>query len=200
MAIFGRSKGSILIEAFYKSALEDNKLDELCAVEAGASTADILRESDFKVSSNDHNNKPISKLPKDRYYFNYICYLPGRIIYLHHYLEGEKLLNLFDQSELKDINEQNAAEAINSKIKIIVDSPDLIFHHYNPLFIYYKKIDVCRFLHEDDGTKIQIRVGDFQYLIEYAAFPKDTVENCRSVLLDRDDLRFLQLQISEANL
>ena len=40
----------------------------------------------------------------------------------------------------------------------------------------------------------------FQYKLAYLVGKTHRIENCRYSLFDRDDLRFLQLQISEANL
>ena len=75
-----------------------------------------------------------------------------------------------------------------------------MFPAFDPSIIYYKKIDILRFLHQDDGSTIQIRIGDFQYKLAYLVGKTHRIENCRYSLFDRDDLRFLQLQISEANL
>ena len=198
MGLFGSSKNTTLIQGFYKSAFENKKLDELCALEAGASTSDILRDSDFYIYSGNHNNKPLSKLTSFNY--SYICYLPGRMVWLSGTVNGDRLLQFFDKGVLDDVSDENAGEAINSIFNKICEHPDLLFPSFNPSFIYYKKIDICRFLHQNDGSSIQIRVGDFDFMIDYLVNKTDRIENCRYSLFDRDDLRFLQLQISEANL
>ena len=198
MGLFSSSKNTTLLQGFYKSAFENKKIDELCALEAGASTSDILRDSDFYVYSSGNNNKPLSKLTS--FTFSYTCYLPGRMVWLSETVDGNKLLQFFDKGVLDDVSDENAGEAISSIFNKICEHPDLLFPAFNPRFIYYKKIDVLRFLHEDDGSKIQIRVGDFQYQFGYLVLESNRIENCRYSLFDRDDLRFLQLQISEANL
>lgn len=198
MGLFGGSNNGKLLKGFYKAALENKKLDELCAIEAGANTSDILRDSDFYVGSAKNNGKSLDKL--DSFFVSYVCYLPGRMVWVGEHVYASKIESLFEKEALKDINEENAHEAINSVFNKVCEKPDLLFQNFNPSFIYYKKIDVCRFLHEDDGSKIQIRVGDFQYLIPYVVGQTSRIENCRTHLFDRDDLRFIQLQISEANL
>ena len=87
------------------------------------------------------------------------------MVWIYEHVYASKIESLFEKEALKDINEENAHEAINSVFNKVCEKPDLLFQNFDPSFIYYKKIDVCRFLHEDDGSKIQIRVGDFQYLI-----------------------------------
>jgi len=199
MGIFGRSKASILAEAFYKCALDGNKLDELASVEAGAKTKDVLRESDFSVAKKDaRNKKEITDF--DSYTFNYVCYLPGRLIWIVEHLDGENLSNLFDDSELKDIDEKNAVKALESKWKKLTADPDLIFPGYSPSFIYYKKIDVCRYMEKEKREVVQIRVGDFQFILNHQVLENNQIKNTRGNLLDRDDQRFLQLQIAESNL
>ncbi len=199
MGLFGGgSKNTTLLQGFYKAAFENKKMDELCAIEAGSNVSDILRDSDFYIYSSGHKNKPLSKLTSFSY--SYTCYLPGRMVWFGGTVKGDNLVNFFEKSALNDINDENATEAINSIFNNICEDPDSLFPAFNPRFIYYKKIDVLRFLHEDDGSKIQIRVGDFQYLLEYLVHADNRIENCRYSLFDRDDLRFLQLQISEANL
>ena len=50
MGLFGGgSKNTTLLQGFYKAAFENKKMDELCAVEAGANVSDILRDSDFYI-------------------------------------------------------------------------------------------------------------------------------------------------------
>ena len=198
MGLFGSSKNTTLLQGFYKSAFENKKLDELCALEAGASTSDILRDSDFYILSQNHNNKPLSKLSS--FVYSYTCYLPGRMVWLSGVVEGDRLLQFFDKGALDDVNDENAGEAINSIFNKICEHPDLLFPAFDPSIIYYKKIDILRFLHQDDGSTIQIRIGDFQYKLAYLVGKTHRIENCRYSLFDRDDLRFLQLQISEANL
>ena len=198
MGLFGGSKNTTLLQGFYKAAFENKKMDELCALEAGANVSDVLRDSDFFVYSTGNKNKPINKLTSFSY--SYTCYLPGRMVWLSGKVNGDNLVNFFEKSSLNDINDENATEAINSIFNKICESPDLLFPAFNPSFIYYKKIDVCRFLHQEDKSYIQIRIGEFQYQISYLVHINNRIENCRYSLFDRDDLRFLQLQISEANL
>ena len=198
MGLFGSSKNTTLLQGFYKSAFENKKLDELSALEAGASPSDILRDSDFYVWSSGNKNKPLDRLTS--FNFSYTCYLPGRMVWITDTVDGNKLVDFFEKKTLDDVNDENSSEAINSIFKNLCDHPDKLFSVFNPSFIYYKKIDVCRFLKEDDSFKIQLRVGGFDYILNYWVHPDNRIENCRSYLLDRDDLRFLQLQISEANL
>ena len=198
MGLFGSSKNTTLLQGFYKSAFENKKLDELCALEAGASTSDILRDSDFYVYYENHNSKPMSKLKS--FHYSYTCYLPGRMVWLSGTVDGDRLLQFFDKGTLDDVSDENAGEAINSIFNKICEKPDLLFPAFDPSIIYYKKIDILRFLHQDAGSTIQIRIGDFQYKLAYLIGETNRIENCRYSLFDRDDLRFLQLQISEANL
>ena len=198
MGIFGSSKNTTLLQGFYKSAFENKKLDELCALEAGASTSDILRDSDFFVYYTNHNSKPLNKLTS--FYYSYMCYLPGRMVWLFGTVNGDRLIQFFDKGVLDDVSDENAGEAINSIFNKICEHPDKLFPAFDPSIIYYKKIDILRFLHQDDGSYIQIRIGDFQYKIDYLVGKTNRIENCRYSFFDRDDLRFLQLQISEANL
>ena len=198
MGLFGSAKNTTLLQGFYKAAFEHKKMDELCALEAGANVSDILRDSDFYVWSSGNKNKPLNKLSS--FSFSYTCYLPGRMVWINDAVDGNKLVEFFEKQSLNDVNDENSSEAINSIFKNICEHPDKLFNVFNPSFIYYKKIDVCRFLKEDNSYKIQLRVGDFSYMINYWVHPDNRIENCRSSLLDRDDLRFLQLQISEANL
>jgi hypothetical protein len=53
MGLFGGSKNTTFLQGFYKAAFENKKMDELCALEAGANVSDILRDSDFYVTAQD---------------------------------------------------------------------------------------------------------------------------------------------------
>jgi len=200
MGIFGKSKANMLATAFYKYGLEDNYLDNLCIAEAGGSKKGVLRETDYCVSAlHALNKKTIEKF--DAYYFSYIVWLQGRMVWLDEYVSGKNLSNLFDESELKDIDEKNATKALASKWKKLVNDPDSVFPDYGPSIIYYKNIDVCRFLEREKGVKrMQIRTMDFQYFIDPYVSSNEAIKDTRSNLLNRDDMRFLQLQIAESNL
>ena len=199
MGIFGKSKAEILATAFYKLGCENNKLDELTAAEAGANKKNILRESDYSVSASQANDKKdITKF--DSYLLNYVSYFKGVMIWIGETIRGENFENLFDSSELKDIDEKNAVKALESKWKKFIDEPDLVIPNYSPSPIYYKKIDVCRYMEQDKRIVVQIRVGDFQYVLNHKVLPSNKIAEARGDLLDRDDQRFIQLQIAEANL
>ena len=199
MGIFGKSKANILAEAFYKSGLFGNKLDQLCAAEAGASMKDVLRESDFSVWSKGANDKKeISDL--DSFPFNYLCYLPGRLVKISEIIDGNDIQKLFNSDELKDIDEKNAVKALDSKWKEFVKNPDIIFPGYSPSIIYYKKIDICRIMEHDGKNQIQLRVGDFNYFLSPFVSKGNQIKGTRNTLTDRDDMRFLNMQIAESNL
>ena len=99
-----------------------------------------------------------------------------------------------------DIDEKNAIKALESKWKKFIDEPDLVIPNYSPSPIYYKKIDVCRYMEQNKRIVVQIRVGDFQYVLNHKVLSENKIAEARGDLLDRDDQRFIQLQIAEANL
>tara|TARA_Y100000590_G_scaffold211809_1_gene240043 strand:+ start:3178 stop:3783 length:606 start_codon:yes stop_codon:yes gene_type:complete len=200
MGIFGKSKANILATAFYQYGLEDNNLDDLCIAEAGGSKKGVLRETDYSVEvENANNKKTIEKF--DGYYFNYIVWLQGRMVWLSQTVTGNNLTNLFEDSELKDIDEKNAKKALASKWKKLINDPDAIFKDYGPSIIYYKNIDIARFyVSTKNKQSLQIRTMDFQFFIPPFVYEQYKIKDTRSVLLDRDDMRFLQLQIAEHNL
>ena len=199
MGIFGKSKANMLATAFYKYGLEDNHLDDLCITESGGSKKGILRDSDFNVLAADaYNRKTIEKF--DRYIFNYMVWFPGRMVWISEVLNGKNLTKLFDNSELKDINEKNATKALASKWKKFVKEPDLVFPEYTPRIIFYKKIDVCRYINQKGVNNIHIRIEDFTFEIHPEVPQKNMIKDTRSKFLDRDDMRFLQHQVADSNL
>ena len=198
MGLFGgRSKESVLIEAFYKVAFEMGYINRLLCLEAGADEQEILRDTDFMVSG---AKKKGDFSDIEECYFGSFVYLPGRFVWFNDYVYGANLAQLFDKDTLKEISEDNAIDALISKWPDIQSDPDTyLTGAYDPSFIYYDQIENVRLLIEDDSFLIRVRMlSGFMY--ETTVNARSPIEGTRSAFVDRDDIRFLNARIAERNL
>lgn len=195
----GRSKESILLEAFYKVAFEYGYINKLLCLEAGAEPEDILRDTDFYVDGT-AKSKDFGKL--DDCYFGAYAYLPGRLVWFNEWVEGKRLAKLFTSNEFRAVNADTAVDALINKWPDIERDPDTyIAERYGPSFIYYDHIENVRLMYdnEDKQMTVQIRMlSGFNYKTPVSS--KFPIQSARSTLVDRDDLRFLNARIAERNL
>ena len=193
----GRSKESILIEAFYKVAFEMGYIESLLCLEAGAEKSEILRDTDYFA---DGASKKGDFSDIDQCYFGAFVYLPGRFVWFNQVIPGECLARLFSKEDLKEISEENGVDALISKWTEIESNPDLYLSAvYDPSFIYYDHIEMVRLLYDDGVYEISVRMlSGFRYSTSVRA--KNPIAEARSEFVDRDDLRFLNARIAERNL
>lgn len=200
MGIFGgRSKESILIEAFYKVAFEMGYIESLLCLEAGAEKGEILRDTDYFV---DGASKKGDFSDVDSCYFGAFVYLPGRFVWFNQNIPGVCLARLFTKDELKELSEDNGVDALIAKWAELESDPDQYLSAvYSPSFIYYDHIENVRLMYDSDDKEYQILIrmlSGFRY--ETGIRASSPITGTRSEFVDRDDIRFLNARIAERNL
>lgn len=193
----GRSKESILLEAFYKVAFEMGYVESLLCLEAGAEKNEILRDTDYFA---DGASKKGDFSDIDQCYFGAFVYLPGRFVWFNQVIPGECLARLFSKEDLKDVTEETSVDALISKWAEIEANPDLYLSAvYDPSFIYYDHIEMVRLMYDEGDYEISVRMlSGFNYSTRVRA--NDPIAETRNEFVDRDDLRFLNARIAERNL
>ena len=193
----GRSKESILLEAFYKVAFEMGYVESLLCLEAGAEKNEILRDTDYFT---DGASKKGDFSDIDQCYFGAFVYLPGRFVWFNQVIPGECLARLFSKEDLKDVTEETSVDALISKWAEIEANPDLYLSAvYDPSFIYYDHIEMVRLMYDEGVYEISVRMlSGFNYSTRVKA--NNPIAEARSEFVDRDDLRFLNARIAERNL
>ena len=201
-----RNKDNLLLEFFCKFLFEYNFIDELLSLEAGATKEEILRDTDFIIKKKGNNNKPFIDITDNVVLVYSMVYLPGRMVYFGHYLEGSHLSKLFSIEEMQQVNEDNAIEMISSKRDQILASPHTFMPGYDPNVIYYRRINAIRLFDNTKKTNEEIQVlriilKDLNtYSVPIMVFKEDTVKDQRWDFLDVEDLRFFNSQIAEQEL
>lgn len=201
MALFGRSTENLLAEGFYRYAFEQGHIDELLCLEAGAKKSEILRETDYMISSHSKPKKGIEFKDSDGFYAGAFVYLPGRFVWFNENITGGNLARVFEKDELNKINKDNFVDAIASKWDQIINYPDKCIALYSPSFIYYDQIENVRLMRDYDSGKSEIRIrmlSGFTY--ETTIRASTPIDGVRADLVDRDDIRFLNARIAEANM
>jgi hypothetical protein len=200
MGFFGRNKSSILCEAFFKVAFEQMYLDRLQCLEAGARKEDILRDTDYSVSSVASVAEESLK-EADAFFYNAITYLTGRLVWSCGTLQGKSLEKLYTKESLKNVTEENAVESIITKWSLIEADPDqYLSADYDPSIIFYSDIENLRLVEKaGERLALSLRTGSgFTFSISVKS--SNPINNIRSTLANRDTIRFLNSRIAEKNL
>ncbi|MDC3322019.1 hypothetical protein OAV49_01075 [Alphaproteobacteria bacterium] len=206
-----RNKDNIILEYFCKFLFENKFVDELLSIEAGATKEEIFRDTDHIIEKKNNNNKSFSEISDNIVTIQALVYLPGRMVWWGHLINGGELSKLFTIEEMQQINESNAIEMFTTKTDELLLQPHTFLRGYDPIVIYYRRIKEVR-LYDWTGKTVKektvLRVNFKDTGINDSSghhfpiqiFQEDAVKDCRWDFLDIEDIRFLNAQIAEQEL
>ncbi len=219
MGLFSKSASdtALIQKSFCKAAFEQGMIEKLLCAEVGASPDEVIRETDYLLGwrKNTIKGKSFEDANEDEFYFTAMVYLRGRIAYLSQVISAKKLLQLqsdevrnprtgeiIDPGESEDITKDNADNFVAERFNKIIDNPDMYFgEDFYVCPVFYKDIELVRLMEgrDDGGTKVLMRMrSGFNY--EFGVKASNFIQDMRSSIIDRNDIRFINARIAEAQM